>query len=85
MLCVRKLKLRCGALICLCLCRYLYEAPISWGAVTTAVFIFTIFLLIGYTGYKSASHINKVEDDFHKMQELKVQAEAADVAKSQVS
>ncbi|MCD9640766.1 hypothetical protein HAX54_026295 [Datura stramonium] len=59
------------------------EAPISWGAVTTAVFIFTIFLLIGYTGYKSASHINKVEDDFHKMQELKVQAEAADVAKSQ--
>ncbi|KAK4371254.1 hypothetical protein RND71_010729 [Anisodus tanguticus] len=65
------------------ICRYLYEAPISWGAVTTAVFIFTIFLLIGYTGYKSASHINKVEDDFHKMQELKVQAEAADVAKSQ--
>lgn len=51
---------------------------------TTAVFIFIIFLLIGYTGYKSASHINKVEDDFHKMQELKVQAEAADVAKSQV-
>ncbi|KAH0694942.1 hypothetical protein KY285_022039 [Solanum tuberosum] len=65
------------------ICRYLYEDPISWGAVTTAVFIFTIFLLIGYTGYKSASHINKVEDDFHKMQELMVQAEAADVAKSQ--
>ncbi|CAN4081025.1 unnamed protein product [Withania somnifera] len=65
------------------ICRYLYEAPISWGAVTTAVFIFTIFVLIGYTGYKSASHINKVEDDFHKMQELKGQAEAADVAKSQ--
>ncbi|XP_009600233.1 histidine kinase 4 [Nicotiana tomentosiformis] len=65
------------------ICRYLHEAPISRGAVTTAVFIFIIFLLIGYTGYKSASHINKVEDDFHKMQELKVQAEAADVAKSQ--
>nr|BAL43559.1 cytokinin receptor histidine protein kinase [Petunia x hybrida] len=65
------------------ICRYLHDAPISRGAVTTAIFIFTIFVLIGYTGYKSASHINKVEDDFHKMQELKVQAEAADVAKSQ--
>lgn len=28
-------------------------------------------------------HIVKVEDDFHEMQELKVRAEAADVAKSQ--
>ncbi|KAM3281473.1 histidine kinase 4 [Capsicum chacoense] len=65
------------------ICRYLNEAPISWGAVTTAVFIFTIFLLIGYTGYKSASHINKVENDYDEMQKLKVQAEAADVAKSQ--
>ena len=27
----------------------------------------------------------KVEDDFHEMEELKVRAEAADVAKSQVS
>lgn len=29
-------------------------------------------------------HIVKVEDGFNKMQELKVRAEAADVAKSQV-
>lgn len=29
-------------------------------------------------------HIVKVEDDFREMEELKVRAEAADVAKSQV-
>lgn len=29
-------------------------------------------------------HIIKVEDDFREMEELKVRAEAADVAKSQV-
>lgn len=29
-------------------------------------------------------HIVKVEDDFHEMEKLKVRAEAADVAKSQV-
>lgn len=34
--------------------------------------------------YGVAIHIVKVEDDFHEMQELKVRAEAADVAKSQV-
>lgn len=43
-----------------------------------------IGFLIGYMIYGAAIHIVKVEDDFHKMQELKVQAEAADVAKSQV-
>lgn len=43
-----------------------------------------IGLLVGYILYGAASHIVKVEDDFHEMQELKVLAEAADVAKSQV-
>lgn len=35
--------------------------------------------------YGGAIHIVKVEDDFHEMERLKVRAEAADVAKSQVS
>lgn len=39
---------------------------------------------MGYILYGAATHIVKVEDDFHEMQELKVLAEAADVAKSQV-
>lgn len=43
-----------------------------------------ISLLVGYILYGAATHIVKVEDDFQEMQELKVLAEAADVAKSQV-
>ncbi|KAL6566300.1 Histidine kinase 4 [Orobanche gracilis] len=46
-------------------------------------FVFVIGCLLGYMGYSAVSHIVRVEDDFNKMQELKVQAEAADVAKSQ--
>lgn len=43
-----------------------------------------IGLLVGYILYGAAMHIVKVEDDFREMEELKVRAEAADVAKSQV-
>ncbi|GER51822.1 histidine kinase 2 [Striga asiatica] len=64
-------------------CRYLQEAPTSWHALQTAALVFMIGFLIGYMAYSAVSHIVKVEDDFNKMQELKVQAEAADVAKSQ--
>ncbi|KAK6146668.1 hypothetical protein DH2020_020537 [Rehmannia glutinosa] len=65
------------------ICRYLQKAPTSGIAIQTAVFIFLIGSLIGYMAYGAGIHIVKVEDDFNKMQELKVQAEAADVAKSQ--
>ncbi|KAI8022862.1 Histidine kinase 4 [Camellia lanceoleosa] len=64
-------------------CRYLEKAPTSWTALTTAFLFFVIFFLVGYMIYSAAKHIGKVEDDFHEMQELKVRAEAADVAKSQ--
>ncbi|XAR63703.1 Histidine kinase [Bertholletia excelsa] len=64
-------------------CRYLQKAPISWTALTTAFLFFVIGLLVGYMIYGAGIHIIKVEDDFHEMQELKVRAEAADVAKSQ--
>lgn len=50
---------------------------------TTVPLFFAIGFLVGYILYGAAMHIVKVEDDFHEMQELKVRAEAADVAKSQ--
>ncbi|KAK0574857.1 hypothetical protein LWI29_030154 [Acer saccharum] len=65
------------------ICRYHQKAPTSWTAITTAFLFFVIGLLVGYILYGAAIHIVKVEDDFHEMQELKVRAEAADVAKSQ--
>lgn len=44
-----------------------------------------IALLIGYIFHATINRIAKVEDDYHEMMELKKRAEAADVAKSQVS
>lgn len=64
--------------------RYLQKAPTPWSALTTALLAFVVGFLVGYIIYGAAIHIVKVEDDFHQMQELKVRAEAADVAKSQV-
>ncbi|KAA0046428.1 histidine kinase 4-like [Cucumis melo var. makuwa] len=67
----------------LMICRYQQRAPTSWTALTTAFLFFVIGLLVGYILYGAATHILKVEDDFHEMQILKVRAEAADIAKSQ--
>ncbi|KAI3719870.1 hypothetical protein L6452_20775 [Arctium lappa] len=64
-------------------CRYLRKAPISLTAFTTATLGYVIVLLAGYMFYTGAIHIVQVEDDFDTMQQLKVRAEAADVAKSQ--
>jgi len=64
--------------------RYHQKAPTNWIALTTAFLFFVILFLVGYILYSAGNHIVKVEDDFHEMQELKVRAEAADVAKSQV-
>lgn len=71
-------------LIVVLLNRYHQKAPTSWTALTPAFLFFVIGLLVGYILYGAAIRIVKVEDDFHEMQELKVRAEAADVAKSQV-
>ncbi|VFQ65615.1 unnamed protein product [Cuscuta campestris] len=65
------------------ICRYLMRAATSWLALIIALFSFVIAALVGYIYYGAAFHIIKVRDDFHKMQKLKVKAEAADVAKSQ--
>ncbi|KAK7273994.1 hypothetical protein RIF29_15063 [Crotalaria pallida] len=65
------------------ICRYHQKAPTNWIALTTAFLFFVILLLVGYILYGAGNRIIKVEDDCHEMQELKVRAEAADVAKSQ--
>lgn len=65
------------------ICRYLQKAPIPLNVLTTVPLFFAIGFLVGYILYSAGVHIVKVEDDFHEMQELKVRAEAADVAKSQ--
>ncbi|XP_042482125.1 histidine kinase 4-like [Macadamia integrifolia] len=64
-------------------CRYQQKRPPSWTAIATALFIFVILVLLGYIFYGAGMRIVKVEDDFHEMEKLKAQAEAADVAKSQ--
>lgn len=43
-----------------------------------------ITLLVGHIFHAAISRIAKVEADYQKMMDLKVRAEAADVAKSQV-
>lgn len=53
-------------------------------AISSSIGSFVITLLLGYIGYGAGIHIVKIEEDFREMQELKVRAEAADVAKSQV-
>ncbi|KAL1307221.1 histidine kinase 2 isoform X2 [Arachis hypogaea] len=64
-------------------CRFKQRPPLPWKAINYSVGIFLIVLLIGYIYYVAIKRIEKVEDDTQKMEELKVRAEAADVAKSQ--
>lgn len=64
-------------------CRYLHKPPISLTAFATSTLGYVIVILAGYMFYTGAIHIVQVEDDFDTMQQLKVRAEAADVAKSQ--
>ncbi|GMJ13298.1 histidine kinase 3 [Hibiscus trionum] len=64
-------------------CRFKQKPPWPWVAITTSIGILVIALLVGHIFYATVNRIAKVEDDCHKMTELKKQAEAADVAKSQ--
>ncbi|CAL9126283.1 probable histidine kinase 4 [Musa acuminata AAA Group] len=64
-------------------CRYREKPPVSLSSITTPSGIFVICMLVGYIGYAAWSHYDNVKEDFRKMEELKKQAEAADVAKSQ--
>ncbi|KAF5443570.1 hypothetical protein F2P56_036116 [Juglans regia] len=64
-------------------CRFKQKPPWHWLAITTSIGILVIALLVGYIFHATVNRIAKVEDDYHKMMELKKRAEAADVAKSQ--
>ncbi|KAK8962543.1 Histidine kinase 2 [Platanthera guangdongensis] len=57
--------------------------PPPWSAIATALGVAVIVLLVGHIINAAINCIEKVEDDYHEMRELKVRAEAADVAKSQ--
>ena len=53
-------------------------------AIKTSVGLLVITLLAGHTLYAVMDRIAEVEEDCRMMTKLKVRAEAADVAKSQV-
>ena len=64
--------------------RYRVKPPITLAAITTPSGVFVICMLAGYILYAAWNRYDNVREDCRKMEELKVQAEAADVAKSQV-
>ncbi|KAI4383617.1 hypothetical protein MLD38_009429 [Melastoma candidum] len=64
-------------------CRFKQRALLPWLAIFMSVGILVIALLVGHIFHATMNRIAKVEDDFHKMMELKKRAENADVAKSQ--
>ncbi|KAL5207629.1 hypothetical protein ABZP36_032064 [Zizania latifolia] len=64
-------------------CRYRQKPPLPWSAITNPLGAFVIWMLVGYIICAAWSRYDKVSEDCRKMEELKTQAEAADVAKSQ--
>lgn len=66
------------------LCRFKHNLPWPWLATTTSFGVLVIALLVGYIFHATVNRIANVEDDYQKMEELKQQAEAAGIAKSQV-
>lgn len=55
-----------------------------WTAVTTSIGTFVIAFLIGHMLHASMSRIDKVEENCRIFQELKMRADDAVIAKSQV-
>lgn len=64
-------------------CRFKQKPPWPWLSIGTSIGILVIALLVAHIFHATVSRINKVEEDFHKMEQLKKKAEAADIAKSQ--
>jgi histidine kinase 2/3/4 (cytokinin receptor) len=65
-------------------CSYTQKPPLPWSAITNPLGAFVIWMLVGYIICAAWSRYDKVTEDCRKMEELKTQAEAADIAKSQV-
>lgn len=64
--------------------RFKHKPTLPWTAINASVGVLVITLLVGHIFYAAISRIAEVEEDYHETMELKVRAEAADVAKSQV-
>ncbi|KNA07047.1 hypothetical protein SOVF_175550 [Spinacia oleracea] len=64
-------------------CRFKQKSPWPWLAITTAIGILVIALLVSHIFHATLNRILRVEDDYLQMTKLKKRAEAADVAKSQ--
>lgn len=64
-------------------CRYRQKPPITWPAITTPLGVFVICMLVGYILHAAHRRFINVVENCRKMEELKVKAEAADIAKSQ--
>ena len=64
--------------------RFKQKPPWPWLGIWTSFGILVIALLAGEMFHATINRIEKVEDEYHEMMELKRRAEAADVAKSQV-
>ncbi|KAL4192364.1 hypothetical protein AMTRI_Chr06g193980 [Amborella trichopoda] len=64
-------------------CRFKHKAPFPYLAITTSVGVLVIAFLVGHIFQAAVNRIAEVEHDYQEMMELKMRAEAADVAKSQ--
>ncbi|CAI9089972.1 OLC1v1024630C1 [Oldenlandia corymbosa var. corymbosa] len=64
-------------------CRFKQKPPLPWTVITSSGGVLVITFLLGHIFRAAINEIDKVEDDYHEMMELKHRAEAADVAKSQ--
>lgn len=65
-------------------CRFSEDALPPWTAISTSVGIFVIAFLVGHMLHASRNRIDKVEENCRIFQELKVRADDAVIAKSQV-
>ncbi|CAI0383549.1 unnamed protein product [Linum tenue] len=64
-------------------CRFKQKPPEPTSAIDSSTVILAIVLLVSYICNAAINKIEKVEEEFREMTQLKVRAEAADVAKSQ--
>ncbi|KAK8958229.1 Histidine kinase 4 [Platanthera guangdongensis] len=64
-------------------CRYSQKPLIPWSAITSPTGLVVILMLVAYILYASQKRCVMAMEDCRKMEELKFQAEAADIAKTQ--
>lgn len=64
--------------------RFKEDALPPWTAISTSIGIFVIAFLVGHMLHASRNRIDKVEENCRIFQELKMRADDAVIAKSQV-